>query len=147
MDFTKKLYLLFFLVLGTASLSYVSFAYAPIPPQIPSDSQIKGLSIAGPFAFLPSPVEAQEISATYAPDIVNISFIIEEKCSDAHSYYYETILEDRGWQKVSSEVVEDDLLTSYIEEAAGLFLNINFFTENSQNMGETCLVNLVGGIQ
>ncbi len=143
MDFAKKLYLLFFLTLGTLSLSYVSFAYAPLPSEVSTAPKVKGSSISGPFAFLPAPAEAQEISATYAPDIVNISFVIPEKCNDIHSYYYETILKDNGWTKVSTEYFETDLLTSYSKE--DLFLNINFFIENLQGKGETCLVNLLGG--
>ena len=145
MSLAKRFYLLFFLTLGTLSLSYASFAYAPLPLEVSTAPKVKGSSISGPFAFLPSPPEAQEISATYAPDIVNISFVIPEKCNDMHSYYYETILKDNGWSSESTGHIGTDLLTTYSK--GSLFLKINFFTENPQGNGDTCLVNLVGGVK
>jgi hypothetical protein len=138
----KKLYILYFLLIGTTSLSYVSFAYSPLPVENPEKSEVKGSSISGPFAFLPAPADAMEVSSTYFKDGMNISFISPEECTNALYFYYETILLDRGWELMHTEYLDLGLVKGYSKD--NLSLEISFLSEGNSSSQKTCLVNLLG---
>jgi len=138
----KKLYVLYFLLIGVTSLSYVAFAYYPLPTENLAVTEVKGTSISGPFAFLPAPENAMEINSTYFKDGMNISFVVSEKCTEKLSYYYETILIDRGWENTLTEYSDQDLIKEYTKN--NLSLEIGFFSERDISTGESCLINLIG---
>jgi hypothetical protein len=136
MSFVRRLNIIFFLLVAVSALSYVSFAYYPSSDV--DQAAVKGAGFSGPFAFLPFPEEAVDVSSSYTMEGMTASYLLERPCAEKDHFYYETVLVDTGWSLESVESV--DRFDIRVYRKGGLFLQV----QTSEDVGE-CLVTLVGG--
>ena len=149
MPSTRKLTLIFFSTLLVSLLSYVSFAYYPVPIA-PEKAQVRGFRFPGSFDFLTTPQGASEINSTYNADSVTASYYLPGKCTDDIHFYYETILVDRGWVLNLTEYLKGFVVKEYQKD--GFYLQVQTTDASSEpsyygqeTPPEECLLNLVGG--
>ena len=149
MPIARKLNLIFFLTLLVSLLSYVSFAYYPVPT-VPEKAQVRGFRFSGSFDFLATPQGASEINSTYNANSVTASYYLPGKCTDDIHFYYETILVDRGWEINTTEYLKGFVVKEYQKD--GFYLQVQTTDASTEPSyygqeipSEECLLNLIGG--
>lgn len=142
-SYSKKLYFLTFLLVGTFFVSYASLAYYPIP-ELKQNSEVRGESSSNPFSFLPTPVSAREISLAYTRDGINKAYLLNGKCDATILDYYSRVLEENGWKKDFQRVFKDiGIMDTYSK--GKLFLEVSSLLDYDYLGKESCWINLVGG--
>lgn len=139
MDFSKKFYFAFALLISVSLLSYFSFLRFRPGLKTSERSSVRGVQTSNPFDFIPVIEGAQEVGSNTSPEALDASYLISGQCVPEIHRFYSNVLTDKGWELEKEATLDGFEIKTYKKGKDKVVVK----TSESPSK-EECHINLVG---